>query len=458
MIARALRYASLLAVLAAYAWFASGGSFEFRRTSWERDAGAGATERFYAALGEGFLRGQLDMPYARDARWDSVVNAYDFKERQRVGLEWEMWDASFYNGKFYVYFSPVPVLLLYLPFRLLVGGYPADNLAAVVFCAWAFLASLAFARRALGGELRVLWILLIGAGNVVPFLLADVRTYEVAASCGMAMTAMFAYALLRFTETRATKHAVWMSVWLALAIATRPNLAVLLLIGIAVLWKQRRAALFAAIPLAVVGVAYAIYNYARFGSLFELGMTYQISFVPMWRAAPCSLCSVPEAIRLVNNVIHYVFWPPVFASEFPYVSLQRSVLDPSVSFAAGAEWIVGIAALSPLVLVGAAIALVAKPSGARLIMAAAWLILLGLATCRWVTARYALDFMMLMTAATVVLIDRALADVQTRAARAAVILVAIYSIATSVLAGFRGPDGIFLRKLDAVRQERLPRS
>ena len=85
-----------------------------------------------------------------------------------------MWDASFYNGKFYIYFSPVPVLLFYLPFRLLAGGYPADNLAAVVFCAWAFLASVAFARRALGGELRVLWILLIVLGGLFVLITASV--------------------------------------------------------------------------------------------------------------------------------------------------------------------------------------------------------------------------------------------------------------------------------------------
>jgi hypothetical protein len=36
--------------------------------------------------------------------------------------------------------------------------------------------------------------------------------------------------------------------------------------------------------------------------------------------------------------------------------------------------------------------------------------------------------------------------------------VACFSIAAGVLAGIRGPEGIFLKKLDAARQERSTRS
>lgn len=458
----------MVAVLGAYVWFGSGGTWAFRRVSWERDGGSGFTERYYAALAEGFLRGRLDMPYGKDARWDKLLNAYDFKERERAGMPWEMWDATLYNGRFYLYFSPVPVLLFYLPFRVVGGGYPPDALAATFFCAWAFLASVAFARRLLGERLRALWIVLIGVGNVVPFLLTFVRAYEVAVAAGMAMTAMFAYSLARFTETRATKHAVWMGVWLALAIATRPNLAVLGLIAVVVLFRHWRAALFAMIPVAVVGIAYSMYNHARFGNPFELGMTYQLSYVPMWRAAPCSLCSVPDAVRLVNNVMHYVFWAPTWQGDFPWVDFQRSALDPAVSFAGGAEQIAGIAALNPLVLIGTAIALVWRAEwnpAPRVVMAAGWLILLGLATCRWVTARYALDFMLLMITATVVCLGQVLAEARKREVREpgrravaiAIAMLACYSIVTGVLAGVRGPEGIFLKKLDAARQERLSR-
>jgi hypothetical protein len=445
--------AAVLAVLTAYVYFGSERTWAFARVPWERTHQQRFTERYYAGLAEGFLRGRLDMPYAPDPRWKSVVNAYDFGAREAQGLAWEMWDASFYNGRFYLYFSPVPVLLFYVPFRLLGGGYPPDTLAATFFLSWAFLASVAFARRALAGRaLHVpfpLWVLLIGLANVAPYMLGFVRAYEVAVATGMAMTATFAYALLRWYETRETKHAVWMSVWLALAIATRPNLILLLLIAFVALRRHRRAAAFALIPLAVVGSVLAVYNYARFGNPLELGMTYQISYAPMWRAAPCSLCDVPTAIRFVNNVVHYVFWAPHFGSAFPYAALQKHALDPAISFAGGAEEILGVAALNPLTLLGTFVAMAlllrrgANERGVRAalaVMAAAWLILFGLSTCRWVTARYALDFMLLMTAASVVCLEEALGRVavEVRTRGLAVLLggVALYAIALGVLLGF----------------------
>ncbi len=406
---------AVLAVLTAYVWLGSGRTWSFRRVPWERTAQQNFTERYYAALAEGFLHGRLDMPYPLDPRWKNVLNAYDFKEREKQGMAWEMWDASFYNGRFYLYFSPVPVVLFYIPFRLIAGAYPPDTLAATFFLSWAFLASIAFARRALS-ESRIpfaIWVLMIGLANVAPYTLHAARAYEVAVMTGMAMSASFAYALLRFTETRSAKHAVWMGVWLALAIATRPNLAVLLLVAV---WVLRRSIRFAAIPIAIVGIVMALYNYARFHNPFELGMTYQISYVPMWRVAPCSLCDVPTLIRFVNGIMHYVFWTPHFASEFPYVSLQNHVLDPAVSYAGGAEPVLGIGALNPLVLIASFLALTSSRRGVRATLFASWLILFGLSTCRWFTARYALDFMMMMSAASVVFIDDAAVTLRGRVA------------------------------------------
>ena len=445
--------AAVLVVLAVYVHIGSGRTWSFRRVPWQRTPEQSFTERYYAALAEGFLHGRLDMPYAVDPRWKHVTNAYDFAAREAQGMAWEMWDASFFNGKFYLYFSPVPVLLFYIPFRLIGGGYPPDSLAATFFLAWGFLLSVAFARRALAGRaLHVpfpFWVLLIGLGNIAPYMLRSVRAYEVAVAAGTAMTATFAYMLLRWIESKRTRDAVWMTFWLALAIATRPNFIVLLLVVAVLLWRQRRAMLFALIPIAVVGGAGALYNQARFSSPFELGMTYQISYAPMWRAAPCSLCGVPEAIRLVNNIVHYVFWAPRFGSEFPYVALQLHALDRSVSYAGGAEEIVGIAALDPLALLGAflALALLLRRGGnepgtraAIAVMAAAWVILLGLSTCRWVTARYALDFMFLMTAASVVCIEETLRTiaphVRTRLLAVVLAAVALFPIVTATLLAF----------------------
>ena len=454
---RAFSAVAVLLVIASYVHIASRGKFRFATIPPAQALIKPADDAFgpyYTALSEGFLHGRLDMPFERDPRWNQVTNAYDQKSRAKLGLEWEMWDASYYKGRFYLYFSPLPVLLFHIPYRLISGEYPVDPLVAVFACTWALLAGTLFMRRALGDQRMqiplAIWILLIGVGNGIPFQLQNVRAYEVAVFTGMAMTASWAYALLRWTESGATRHAVWTSVWLALAIAARPNLIVLVAITAVVLLRHRRAALAALAPLAIAGVALMTYNYLRFGSPFELGMTYQISFEPIWRHAPCSLCDGAELLRFFNNLQHYVFWPPRFSSTLPYVMLQNHALDPAVSFAGGPEPIGGAVPLNPLVLAGSASALVLAlfrgPLDPRLraairVMAGAWLILLGLATCRWVTARYALDFMLLMIAASAVCIEHGLtrlaaANVRVWPLRVLVIVTAVFSITVGMLLGY----------------------
>lgn len=461
--------AAIVTVLAAYAFFASIGTFAFRRVPWQRDAQSQFGERYYAALAEGFLHGRLSMPYEPDARWIRV-NPYDQDSRRTQGLEWEMWDATLYRGRFYLYFSPVPVLLFYIPFRLMAGAYPPDNLIAALAASWAFLMSVAFARRAIGQRSRVpfpIWVLLIGVGNVIPFTFSYLRTYEVAVTTGMALTASWAYMLLRYSETGRTRDAVWMHVWVALAIATRPNLIMLLAVALFSV-RRVRTALWSALPLAIAGGLGALYNVLRFGNPFELGMTYQISYLPIWRHAPCSLCDFPEAMRFMNNVVHYVFWPLSWFSTFPYANMLGSHLEPALSFTSGSEQIAGVAALSPLTLIGSAIVLVLalrrgeSDAGVRAtvrVMAGAWLIVCGLSTCRWVTARYALDFMMLMTVAAVVAIERALAwlsdtNVRVRVLATLVAVVACATIVAGVLLGFSGPDGVFAMKWSALHAAR----
>ena len=460
---------AVLAVLAAYFFFPSGGTFDFRRIPWDQS--------YYASLAEGFFRGHLYMASEPDPRLMSLPFPYDHKARE--GTEY-IWDASYLNGHYYLYFSPVPALTFYMPYRLLRGAYPRDGLAAAVFASWAFLAAVAFARRALAltsgapassppgqppGRRRSvgpLWILLIGFGNVAIFQLADIRIYEVAILAGAAMTATWAYALVRYVEQPTVRRAVWMSVWLALSIAARPNVGVLLFVTAAVLLlnakERRRTFVAAAVPLAIIAAAMLTYNVARFGRPLEFGETYQLTFVPMEGRAVCRLCTLPELSRFGNNVMHYLFWAPSIRSEFPFVGVQYANPDPNVSFPMpGSEPMIGVVPLVPLTMFGTLLAVLfalrrARPDdGTRAgmqVMAAAWLILLALSTCWWIVSRYSLDFMFLMAAASVICVESGLTflesiGVRLLPVRIAVFVLAVYSILMGFMLGFA--NGTFKR-------------
>jgi hypothetical protein len=80
-------------------------------------------------------------------------------------------------------------------------------------------------------------------------------------------------------------------------------------------------------------------------------------------------------------------------------------------------------------------------------MGGAWLVLFALSTCWFVTARYTLDYAMLMTAASIVLIE-SMADehkgttFRTRL-RLLSVLLALYSIILGSLLGLTGPMNAF---------------
>ncbi len=454
-------------MLAVYAFFASAGTFNFRRVAWDAPYPTGGG-RLYASLAEGFRRGQLNLAYDPDPRIAAVKDPYSIQERIDSHLFY-VWDASYYDGKYYIYFSPLPVLMFYLPYRWLRGAYPPDSLVGVFFCAWALVMIALTVRRALEGRKLFVplsvWLLLIGLGNVLPFSLGHVRVYQVAILAGMAMSATWAYALLRYLETGKVRYAVWMGVWLALAIAARPNLGILLFITpfVIPLRNWRTWAAFVA-PLAVVAIALAAYNYARFHSLTEFGHLYQLTSVPMRGYHVCGIRNLPEVIRFFNNTMHYLSWPFMFRHEFPWIELIRNRVDEAVSFPGGSDFMIGVGPINPLMLIGSAAALMvvfarrATDAGTRAglwMVAGSWLILCGLAVCWYVLARYSLDFMLLMTAGAAIAIEScfaflAQAGVAMRPVRILTIALALYAILIASCMGFLGPYGDFQRENPAL--------
>ncbi|MEA2415100.1 MAG: hypothetical protein QOI58_1757 [Thermoanaerobaculia bacterium] len=453
-----LRWLPILFVLAVYAFFAGDGKFDFRRLRmWQ--------ESNYASLAQGFFHGQLNLDRWVNPKLDALPYPYDPKARQGIHYEW---DASYLNGKYYLYSSPLPALLGYMPLRILRRGYPPDSFVALFFTAWAFLASVAFTHRALklaGRPLNIpfpLWVVFIGLGNVTTFVLVTVHMYEIAIVCGMAMTAMWALALLRYNESPTTGRAVWLSIWLALSIAARPNLGVLLFVTAFAIKRTRKTIIAVLAPLAIVAIAMLWYNAARFGDPFEFGIRYQLTHVDMDGHKVCSLCTFPEVARLGNNVQHYLFAPLHIHSKFPFIDANPSRLDRVVSWPTPngvTEQIIGIAPIAPLMMLGTLIAiLIALMRGpkdiatrtALQVMSGAWLILFGLSTCWWIVARYSLDFMMLMSVASVVCIEAMVTSlratmIRIAPLRAIVAALACYSIVTAILLGFSGGGDGFKR-------------
>jgi hypothetical protein len=449
---------AITAVVAFYAFVSSGGTFVFLPLNAERTQ--------YGSLANGFLHGHLYLTIHPGPQLTALADPYD--PQQRHGVDYEA-DASYLNGHYYLYFSPLPALIVYLPYHALFGHFPSSFLAGFVFCTWAFLLATAFAWRAIGGRSHValpFWILFLGLGNPIAFMLADVRMYELPIMAGAAMTATFAYALLRLMQQPTPARAAWMSLWLGLAIDARPNLGVLLAAGafaVAVAMRRSparwRVALAAAIPLVVVASAMLWYNAARFLDPFEFGVRYQLGGESMQGRSFCGIHNSAELKRFFDNLGRYLFFAPEIERSFPYVTLRMPHLDPAVSFPGAPEEHVGLLALMPLAALGTGLGIILARRGSRptpatiagaAILAGAWLVIFGLSTCRWIVLRYTLDFFLLAGIGTVVCVETALTWLASRGVRLAPLtaitaVLALYSILAGTALGFQGREHAFQR-------------
>src|SRR5215207_5098156 len=72
----------------------------------------------YNLLSRGFLSGHLYLDAEPPAALREAANPYDPKSRGPVEV---LHDASYFRGKYYIYFGPAPVVTLFLPFTVLTG-------------------------------------------------------------------------------------------------------------------------------------------------------------------------------------------------------------------------------------------------------------------------------------------------------------------------------------------------
>ena len=466
LLRRAAESVVIALVVAVYVFFATTGTMRFPAApaeprGWDNPGGG-----YYAQLAEGFLRGDTYFPLEPHPRFAAVGDPYDYLARERMQITY-LWDASYYRGRYYLYFTPLPVALFYVPYRLISGTDADDSMAAVFFSVWTFAAAVSFVRRAVPPSgWRLVWIVFAGLANLLPFALSNVRVYEVAILCATAFSATWAAALLRFDEKPSAANAAWMALWLSLAISARPNLVVLVLPTAFVLFRRGwRMLLAAAIPVVAAALAYFSYNFARFGDPLETGISYQLTYVSMKGLSRCGLCSGLEMLRFADNTRQYLFAPPRMTAEFPHVGPATAYIDKRVSWPGGEpEEILGIVPLVPLTLAGTVLGcwlLLARRGGtprARVgigILGGAWLVLFALSTCWWIVSRYAFDFQVLMLLGTVACVEEAS---RSRAARVLIAAAVLHSIVLSLLLGLEGREGAFRDRVEGVTARTLFRT
>ena len=265
----------------------------------------------YQMLTTAFFNGQTHfIPEDAMPPFPTGISPYDPSQRSGSGHPY-MYDSAYFNGKYYCYYGPAPVITLMLPFRLLTGGNLSTQAATLIFTALFFVVFLKLlalmAEKWCGGiSLGAFLLCSMGAAFATHalFCLSRSSFYELPYASGLFYYFTGIYLLFfQYARLRVNNLAMLLSgLCFGLAAASRPTLifympaAVPLLCGIhfsALKPRFQRGTLketlnslrryfpcnllWFILPLAAVAALMMIYNYARFGSPTDFGSDYNIS-------------------------------------------------------------------------------------------------------------------------------------------------------------------------------------
>jgi len=279
----------------------------------------------YVDLGEAFLHGQVALLAEPDPALVALDNPYDYSQREQVPY---LWDLSYYRGKYYAYWGPVPALL-YAAVQAVTRSAPPDQLGVLVFTigSGVVLAVLLFAGRKRffprAPAISIPIFLLAALLNVpLMHILGRPQVYETSVIAGQFFLLLGLLAWLRSLGAPGAGWYFWTGLAWALAVASRYNLAlsvaVLLAYSLYRIWcsagwtaQFRRQALALLAPLGACALALAWYNYIRFGSPFETGLAYQLT-VEVYQNRHFSLA------YFFSGLYMYLFYPLSTSQQFPF--------------------------------------------------------------------------------------------------------------------------------------------
>lgn len=353
----------VLAVLSFYAWTAW--------TSGGLPAGRGVLNDYYSELVHGLLKGHLYLDVPVDPAMVAAKNPYAYDVWRYHG--W-MVDASYYHGRYFLYFGVVPAVLFLLPYHLITGldlwlGTADFYVASAAFVVLAAL--ILRIRRRHFPDSSPAWIvpvlLALGFNVGILSLIRRPWIYELPIASGLLFVGGMLHALFASLESR--RPACWLAlagVCLGLAVGSRPPF---LLAGASCAWvagwhrwrqgpRSWRPLLALAVGFGAVFALILAYNAGRFGNPLEFGLRYQLTDPPASQRQLLALRYVPF------NLESYFFNGLRWSRYFPFVQTIEVGRRPPGYFLS--EWIYGQLKYAPALVFALGVALLGRrrvPSG-----------------------------------------------------------------------------------------------
>ncbi|KKS42633.1 MAG: hypothetical protein UV05_C0039G0003 [candidate division CPR1 bacterium GW2011_GWA2_42_17] len=192
-------------------------------------------------------------------------------------------DLSFYQGKWYPFFGPLPALPILLLQLLLKTDFiptlPIVSLVGAFGVILVYLLILKTEKEFFGqhSRLPLLFSLLFAFGSSQFWVSVRSGVWFQAQVYAFLLTALGMYFIVR--KNRETHDYFWSVLFFSLNLLVRPNAVLLVSIPLLLMfWKgfsNFRKIILVMTPLFVIGMVFFAYNFVRFGSPLETGYKYQ---------------------------------------------------------------------------------------------------------------------------------------------------------------------------------------
>ncbi len=320
----------------AYYWFITLGTWDISSNTYRLKLDGLSA---YGTLAEALLAGQLNVLTGPHPIAYRVTDPYDqFSNLSNIPDKFDLFDFSYYDGKYFLCHSPVPTLLFYIPSIVLFKTDIRDAWVVLFFLLGTYvftsLTILHIQKKCFPDMSQIALVcayLVAGFGNCASFQLQRTDMYEVAISCGVFFFVGALYWL--FTSSLAQSRGNYLryflcGLFLGLSVWSRPTYglgavmlicvtAIYLLVSGSGLKRTSKRMIYLLLPFMICVILFTTYNYLRFDDPFEFGIRYQLTGFNSYKMF------TPSLSHMVRWTYFHFLRTPRFSDEFPFIHLSN---------------------------------------------------------------------------------------------------------------------------------------
>lgn len=271
----------------------------------------------------------------------NLQNPYDTSVRTHYAHltgEQSYWDYAFFKGKYYSYFGVLPALLTFVPWKILTG-HDLRNDAAVVLFAIGFLMTAIyflyrlykrfFSNSSFGLFLLSCIFLVNSSGLLTLVYLPKIYSVPILSALMFSLLGLGLWIGAR-TGDHLSKCSLFLgSLSVAATLACRPQFVLMALLALPLFWQEIKDGWFfgihglknmlcAVVPFLAVGSGVMAYNWIRFGSVADFGVTYNLTGFDVAHRST-------SPVRIPWGIWMYLFQPINFGPNFPFIQAVKPI-------------------------------------------------------------------------------------------------------------------------------------